>query len=618
MTTIVEESWYQRNVRRLAEDLKPFPGRTYQALSIAAICAISSAFAMMYQIPEAAIGCYLIIYLMKPDGAENVITGVGVLIAVTLVVALLIVIINLTIDYPPARVAAIVLVSFVFLYLDSASKLGEFAGIFALIIAFVLTLLGYIPFGEIATRAVLYAWAMVAIPMAVIIAYNLFFGVWPQKLLRQTFVMRLTTAADYLASSDDKSEEKLVEMVGQGLDEQNKQLLFVKILHLLPNAKAELLNRAQLHSYRLLLAVSACADKMSGEQRVVYASLCRKIAEKIALQKTPGPIDTNGLDITSPDNDEIAQVLNAIINAHPVEKGAPVDSPFIAKDVFSNPIHLHFALKTTLAAFSCYFIYTAADWQGIHTAMVTCYVAALGTTGDTVHKLVLRITGCLIGAFFGLISIIYLIPHMESVGSLAWLIFFVMSIAAWVSTGSERISYGGVQIGLAFLLTVLQGFEPATSLSAASDRIIGILLGNIVIYIIFTNIWPVSVTYAVKSNMADALSKLQLLTKLDFPQRSASTELVAALQGNLAEVRNELDMASYEPHYLRPQKDMRGALDSLTTEFNQLALKLYFQPEIEEATRSSINELQQKIVQAEALGQSPAVLTETQASGHDG
>src|SRR5690606_35424942 len=145
------------------------------------ICAISCSFAMLFKLPESAIGCYLIIFLMKADAAENVLMGTGILIVVTLVVFVLIGIINLTIDSAAARIGAIILVSFIFLYLDSASQLGEQAGIVALVIAFVLTLMDLIPLGEIATRAVLYAWAMVALPMAIMIVYNLFFGMWPPK-----------------------------------------------------------------------------------------------------------------------------------------------------------------------------------------------------------------------------------------------------------------------------------------------------------------------------------------------------------------------------------------------------------------------------------------------------
>src|SRR5690606_27772009 len=292
-------------------------------------------------------------------------------------------------------------------------------------------------------------------------------------------------------------------------------------------------------------------------------------------------------------------ILEDLAQGRDPGKQAPVSDPFIEKDALSNPIHLHFALKTTLAAVTCYFIYSAADWQGIHTAMITCYVAALGTTGDTVHKLVLRITGCLIGAFFGLISILYLIPHMESVGSLAFMIFFFVSIAAWVSTGNERISYGGVQIALAFLLTTLQGFGPGTSLSAASDRIIGILLGNCVIFIIFTTIWPVSVTYAIRTRLESALGKLQQLAQLDFSQRNASTNLMASVENDLGVVHNSLRMASYEPRSLRPHNETRKTFDALAEELNQLALKLFFKPDISAATQSALADFHEKITHAE-------------------
>jgi multidrug resistance protein MdtO len=48
----------------------------------------------------------------------------------------------------------------------------------------------------------------------------------------------------------------------------------------------------------------------------------------------------------------------------------------------------------------------------------------------------------------------------------------------------------------------------------ARDRVIGILLGNIVIFVIFTTIWPVSVANVVRTNVAKALGQLAALVGL--------------------------------------------------------------------------------------------------------
>lgn len=55
--------------------------------------------------------------------------------------------------------------------------------------------------------------------------------------------------------------------------------------------------------------------------------------------------------------------------------------------------------------------------------MVTCYVASLGTIGETTHKLMLRICGCLLGAAMGVAAIVFVIPHLTSVGGLMALVF---------------------------------------------------------------------------------------------------------------------------------------------------------------------------------------------------
>lgn len=105
----------------------------------------------------------------------------------------------------------------------------------------------------------------------------------------------------------------------------------------------------------------------------------------------------------------------------------------------------------------------------------------------------------------GVLSIIFIIPHMSDIGQLMALVFGCILVAAWVSCGSERIAYAGVQVGLAFLLTVLQGFGPSTDMGVALDRVLGILLGNLVVYLIFSRLWPVAITDAVHVHISRAL-----------------------------------------------------------------------------------------------------------------
>jgi multidrug resistance protein MdtO len=141
-------------------------------------------------------------------------------------------------------------------------------------------------------------------------------------------------------------------------------------------------------------------------------------------------------------------------------------------------------------------------------------VVALDTVGETLHKARLRFVGCLIGAGLGLGAILLLMPQMTDLGDLFLLLAPVTLLAAWVTYGSERISYAGLQFGAAFSLVVLQGYGPTIDMKTARDRTIGILFGNIVILAIFTTIWPVSVANVVRTHLADALERLAALLGL--------------------------------------------------------------------------------------------------------
>jgi len=171
-------------------------------------------------------------------------------------------------------------------------------------------------------------------------------------------------------------------------------------------------------------------------------------------------------------------------------KAGPKPKGLFKPDAFTNPAHVQFALKVTFGAMFCYILYSGIDWAGIHTAFITCLFIALESTEATLYKGMLRIVGCVIGGAFALFSIIFLVPHMETIASLLVLVVTVSAIAGWVSAGSERISYAGFQIAFAFFLSMFQGYAPDTDLDKIRDRVVGILLGIAVTTVIFQYIWP--------------------------------------------------------------------------------------------------------------------------------
>jgi len=171
-------------------------------------------------------------------------------------------------------------------------------------------------------------------------------------------------------------------------------------------------------------------------------------------------------------------------------KDRPKPKSLFKPDAFTNPAHVHFALKVTFGAMFCYIFYSAIDWTGIHTAFITCVFIALGSTEATLYKGMLRIVGCVIGGAFSLFSIVFLVPHMETIASLVVLVAAVSAIAGWVATGSERISYAGFQIAFAFFLSMFQGYSPDTDLDKIRDRVVGILIGIAVTTVIFHYLWP--------------------------------------------------------------------------------------------------------------------------------
>jgi multidrug resistance protein MdtO len=144
---------------------------------------------------------------------------------------------------------------------------------------------------------------------------------------------------------------------------------------------------------------------------------------------------------------------------------------------------------------------------------VTVFFVALGSVGETVHKLTLRISGAIIGGLIAGLSIVFVLPHFTDIGQLCALTAVVGLFAGWVTTSSERLSYAGMQIALAFFMGMLQTYSPATDLTVLRDRVVGILLGNVVMTLVFSSLWPESAIMRLRGALADALRAIAALLR---------------------------------------------------------------------------------------------------------
>jgi multidrug resistance protein MdtO len=258
---------------------------------------------------------------------------------------------------------------------------------------------------------------------------------------------------------------------------------------------------------------------------------------------------------------------------------------FLAADAFTNPEHLHYALKTTAAAVFCYVLYSLLDWPGIHTCFLTVYIVAQSTAAESVEKLSLRLLGCLIGATAGMAAIVFLIPALTSIGGLMIAVFIGTWAAAYVAAGSPRISYAGFQIAFAFFLCIIQGSGPAFDLTVGRDRIIGIIIGNLVAYFAFVYVWPVSITRRVNPAISATFSRLAQVASAKDP---AERRLLASqAQGALSEVETEIELAHYEPASIRSSAPWLASRQQLVENSQSLGSLLLLSDDTRELSRVS-------------------------------
>jgi multidrug resistance protein MdtO len=151
----------------------------------------------------------------------------------------------------------------------------------------------------------------------------------------------------------------------------------------------------------------------------------------------------------------------------------------------------------------------------------------------------------------GLSVMLWVVPAAGGVGDLAWIVFTGAFLGAWIAGGDKHISYAGFQIAFAYFLCVIQGPSPSFDMVVARDRVIGILLGNVVSWFVATRVWPVSVGPRIDMALRSVEHRLGGIGETI--DKWSRRRLVAEVHSVLQEITSDIHLAAYEPAWVRPE-----------------------------------------------------------------
>lgn len=497
----------------LTRELRDAPGRANYTLRLTLSCAVLIVLFMTLHIPFLAVALIVVFYVSQPN--VLMIKLVSVVFVVTVSVALggVLLIIKWTYDYPLIRLVASVILFFCAIYLMRVlGKLGLAFFVVALAVIYAQTFPSITSQSEILVRLLLWLWVAINTAILVTLLVNACFQqAFPGYQFKARLVVMLRQTAQRLSQPDDGTPPPTVtEIAGQF---NQLRSLYQQAARATPEIAAspqawQSLMAAALSCSHLTALLLPGDDHPDARRRI--ASQLNALADNLPAAAEVQPLIVPRDGANSAILQEIAEVLARLARGEtiPLPQGEVEKAPLLLPDAWSNPAYLHFALKTLLATLLCYVFYTAADWQGIHTIMLSCVIVAQPGLGATMQKTWLRIGGALLATLIALLLIVFVQPWTDSLSGLLAMTLPVFALAAWIAAGSERIAYAGIQIGFTFALAFLSWFGPLSNLTELRDRVIGILLGVLVSSIVHLYLWPDSEAPQLKARLAQLYRQL--------------------------------------------------------------------------------------------------------------
>ncbi len=398
----------------LRQELRDAPGRASYTLRLTLSCAVLITLFMTLQIPFLAVALIVVFYVSQPNVLMIKLVSVVFFVTVTVALGGVLLIIKWTYDYPlirrqpPWR-------SFLRPLSDAgAGQAGTGLFVVALAVIYAQTFPSMTSQSEILVRLLLWLW--VAINTAILVTLlvnacfqqafpgNQFKARRPGCCTRSPGGWRPRTLKRHRPSARPPRSSISCSRCSPRPAGRHRRSPPI------PAWRSRL--AATLRCYQLAALLQA--DEADSDDRQQLSQAVLQLKNALSEEPFDGaipPLTLSGRGVNRAVLQEMATTLQRLAQGEPVAlpQGEVEKAPLLAPDAWRNPAYLHFALKTLLATLICYVFYTAADWQGLHTIMLSCVIVAQPGLGATMQKTWLRIGGALL-APLALLLIVFVQP----------------------------------------------------------------------------------------------------------------------------------------------------------------------------------------------------------------
>ncbi len=573
------------------EELKPSPGRYALLFRLVVSVLIALWIDMAFGLKDIGIGLYIPFFLLQGSVKKNAMTLLMLVGTCGLSVLYMLFVMDVLSGSPPVRFVAQTLITLIGVYFIKAAQISQPWLVLALFGAnFVRSWDSSSTANAIVSDNLSFVLTIVIGASSTVFVQYIISLKRPLEQLQDSLATPLEAVVKILGAHTEgrslKASQKQLQKLSLQGGTASKALLAdaekgndrVKLVHARLSSAIEtitvLVDQALWFSLR-------CSDGTSTADKGALRTIETQLGDlENVIRKGDAPAS-----FSYPPNGQLSEPVTALIGtvqtlaavlrgdrSLPEGRGEKAKGGFLKPGALQDKDNLISAFKTTLAATLCYGVYTGVDWSQISASVTTCIITTEDSVGMERQKQVLRLIGDSLAGICAIGAICFVLPHFTSIAGLTAVVAFMTLAGGYVYLGSYKLSYAGRQLSYCFFLATLTGSTTPNSLNEARDRVVAVMLGVCMMWLISDQIKPVRTSTKMREAVVGAVGALEKIC----PLRDASCSGEEKLK-QLIKIRSSFGKAL---ELLQTNTELRAFEKTMTQESHQHRL-----PVIEQITQ---------------------------------